>query len=249
MRSGCIAAIVVAAVLGTIVAPPRLLLVWNTTASTPIGLYVVTQATPKRGDLLVTRLPPEMESLAVSRAMLSPNTPVLKPIAALAGDLVCRFGSAVTINGRFAAIARRARPAWPQSANLARMPPAVSISSLHPCPPSRQLRQPLLRASGHALARGVAHPLVTFRRLTSADARPSPGRPLLGVASQSAEQDKNTGGVPRAFRLRRSAWFSASRVSAKSHGSDYEQDKELTLDAAVGSLQQQVHDIQSPISF
>jgi type IV secretory pathway protease TraF len=73
---------------------------------------------PKRGDLVVTRLPPAMEALAVSRAMLSANTPVLKPIAALAGDLVCRSGFMVTINGRFAAIAReldrqgRTLPIW-----------------------------------------------------------------------------------------------------------------------------------------
>jgi hypothetical protein len=31
--------------------------------------------------------------------------------------------------------------------------------------------------------------------------------------------------------------------------SDYEQDKELTLDGAVGSLQQQVHDFQLTLSF
>jgi conjugative transfer signal peptidase TraF len=119
LRAGWIAAIVVVAVISTIVSPRHLLLVvWNVTPSTPIGLYVVTQAMPKRGDLVVMRLPPDTEALAVSRAMLSADTPVLKPIAALAGDLVCRSRSTVTINGRFAAKARefdrhgRSLPVW-----------------------------------------------------------------------------------------------------------------------------------------
>ena len=104
MRAGCFAVITIAAVFATIIAPPRVLLVWNTTASVPVGLYVVSRATPRRGDLFVIQLPPEMETLAVSRAILTPNTPVLKPIAALFGDRVCRLGAAVTITG-----------AWPQS--------------------------------------------------------------------------------------------------------------------------------------
>jgi len=73
----------------------------------PVGLYLVTRTTPKAGDILAIHLPSAMEAFAVSRAILSPNTPILKPIAALAGDRVCRFGATVTINGRLAAIARR----------------------------------------------------------------------------------------------------------------------------------------------
>jgi class 3 adenylate cyclase len=60
----------------SIIAPPRVLLVWNTTASVPVGLYVVKHRMPKRGDLLVMQLPPKIEKLAVSRAMLSPKAPV-----------------------------------------------------------------------------------------------------------------------------------------------------------------------------
>jgi type IV secretory pathway protease TraF len=94
------------------------LLVWNTTASVPVGFYVVTQAMPRRGDLLVVQLPPAVEALATSLGMLPPNAPLLKPAAALAGDRVCRFSAVVTINGHLAAVARpldrhgRALPAW-----------------------------------------------------------------------------------------------------------------------------------------
>ena len=163
MRAGWIAAIVVVAVISTIVSPRHLLLVvWNVTPSTPIGLYVVTQAMPKRGDLVVTRLPPGMEALAVSRAMLSANTPVLKPIAALAGDLVCRSGSAVTINGRFAAIAReldrhgRSLPIWRGCRRLSAS--QVFILAGHPDSFDSRYYGPL---DAHR-ARGVAHPLLTF---------------------------------------------------------------------------------------
>jgi conjugative transfer signal peptidase TraF len=162
VRSATIAAAVVAAVIGSIVAPPPLLLVWNTTASTPIGLYAVTQATPKRGDLLVMRLPREMQLLAVSRAILSPNSPVLKPVAALAGDLVCRSGLVVHINGRFAAIARnldqrgRRLPAWRGCRRLS--PSQVFLLSHHPDSFDSRYYGPL----DTRRACGIAHPLVTF---------------------------------------------------------------------------------------
>ena len=118
MRSAIIAAGVVVAVIASVISPPRLLLIWNTTASTPIGLYAITRATPKRGDLVLIRLPPDMEAVAVSHAILLPNTPVLKPVVAVAGDLICRVDWVVYVNGRIAAIAtdfdryRRPLPAW-----------------------------------------------------------------------------------------------------------------------------------------
>lgn len=144
------------------VAPPPLLLLWNTTASMPIGLYAVTRAMPKRGDLLVTRLPRDLELLAVSRAILSPNTPVLKPIAALAGDLVCRAGLVVRINGRFAAIARaldhrgRRLPTWRGCRRLSVS--QVFLLARHPDSFDSRYYGPL----DARLALGIAHPLVTF---------------------------------------------------------------------------------------
>ena len=162
MRVGWTAAIVIVAVICTIGTPQRLLLVWNVTPSTPIGFYIVTQAMPKRGDLVVTRLPPAMEALAVSRAMLSANTPVLKPIAALAGDFVCRFRSTVTINGRFAAMAReadrhgRSLPIWRGCRRLSAS--QLFILAGHPDSFDSRYYGPV---DTHHV-RGVAHPLLTF---------------------------------------------------------------------------------------
>jgi conjugative transfer signal peptidase TraF len=162
LRSATIAAVFAAAVLGTIVAPPPLRLLWNTTASTPIGLYAVTQATPKRGDLLVTRLPRDLELLAVSRAILSPSTPVLKPVAGLAGDVACRAGLVIRVNGRFAAIARahdhrgRRLPTWRGCRRLSTA--QVFLLARHPDSFDSRYYGPL----DARLALGIAHPLVTF---------------------------------------------------------------------------------------
>jgi len=153
---------VVSVVIATIVWPPSLLLLWNTTASVPVGLYVVMRAAPQLGDLLVIRLPPAMEALPVSRAILSPNTPILKPVAAVAGDRVCRFGAAVTINGRLAAIARhldtygRSLPIWQGCQSLSRS----QVFILAPHPHSFDSRY--FGALHVHLARGVAHALVTL---------------------------------------------------------------------------------------
>jgi type IV secretory pathway protease TraF len=93
LRADSIAAATVAAVIAALIWPPCLLLVWNTTPSIPIGLYVITPAPPRRGDLSVMRLPRRMETLAVARAILTSHIPVLKPVAAAAGDRVCRMGT------------------------------------------------------------------------------------------------------------------------------------------------------------
>jgi conjugative transfer signal peptidase TraF len=91
----------------TIVATPPVLLMWNTTASMPPGLYRLVRAEPTRGQLVMARLPPSIEARAVALGILAARMPVLKRIAAAAGDLVCRFGALVTINGHPVAIARR----------------------------------------------------------------------------------------------------------------------------------------------
>jgi conjugative transfer signal peptidase TraF len=162
LRSGIAAIAVVLATIASIVLPPPLLLVWNTTASTPVGLYAVSRSVPKRGDLFVTRLPREMEALAVSRRILSAKTPVLKPIAAVAGDLVCRTGPAIRINGRFAAIARgrdghgRPLPTWRGCRRLSSSQVFVLARDAHSF--DSRYYGPL----DIQLARGIARPLLAF---------------------------------------------------------------------------------------
>jgi type IV secretory pathway protease TraF len=163
LRSAIVAIVVVLPINASIVSPPPLLLVWNTTASTPVGLYAVRRAVPKRGDLLVTRLPREMESLAVSRSLLSAKTPVLKPVAAVARDVVCRAGSMVYINGYFAAFARhrdklgRTLPTW-RGCQLLSKSEAFVLGRHYDSFDSRYFGPLNL-----SLALGIAHPLLITR--------------------------------------------------------------------------------------
>ena len=97
--------------------PPRL--IWNATASAPIGLYEVrSQSTFARGELVLVRPPQWVRTFAAARGYLPNTVPMVKRIAAENGDIVCRERDAVTINHRVVAHALladregRALPAW-----------------------------------------------------------------------------------------------------------------------------------------
>lgn len=93
-------------------------LIWNASPSVPIGLYLVTRAAPRVGDLVVVGLPPFMAAFASSRGYLPLSVYLLKPVAGTAGDLVCRFGARVFVRRRLVALAARAdsggkpMPSW-----------------------------------------------------------------------------------------------------------------------------------------
>lgn len=90
----------------TIALPLRPLLLWNASASAPIGLYAV--AAPdgiETGDMIIARVPERLRMLAARRRYLPANVPLVKRVAAEPGDTVCASGLAVFVNGR--RIARR----------------------------------------------------------------------------------------------------------------------------------------------
>lgn len=84
------------------------LLVWNASASAPIGLYA---ASPPdmiaRGDLVLAFAPRSARALAAQRGYLPWGVPLVKYVAALQGDRVCANGLRVFINGVEAAIRLR----------------------------------------------------------------------------------------------------------------------------------------------
>jgi conjugative transfer signal peptidase TraF len=102
-RSGFVACISTIVLIQAAVAPlPRL--VWNASTSAPPGLYLVSPgAMPGLGDMVVARLPVTVRSLASERRYLPANVPLVKRVAAVAGDDVCASGPAVAINGRVVA--------------------------------------------------------------------------------------------------------------------------------------------------
>lgn len=75
------------------------LVAYNVSASTPLGLYLVSPRAPRLGEVAAFRLSPNMSKMAQSRGYLPSRAIVLKPVAALGGDRVCRVQTAVSING------------------------------------------------------------------------------------------------------------------------------------------------------
>jgi conjugative transfer signal peptidase TraF len=93
-------------------------LLWNTSASAPVGLYVAAPQRPSCGTLAVIRLPDPIRVFAAARGYLPMSSLLIKPIVACSGSTVCRFGLSVTIDGRIAAYAKesdaagRPMPRW-----------------------------------------------------------------------------------------------------------------------------------------
>lgn len=74
-------------------------IVWNATASVPIGLYSVSSiAQPKLGQLVLVRPPAMLASFLAERRYIGPGTPLLKTIAALPGQMVCRHGLVISVD-------------------------------------------------------------------------------------------------------------------------------------------------------
>lgn len=117
-----------AAPLGvTAVAPPTPLLLWNTTASAPVGFYRVQQVDALHdGDLAVARPPRGLSNWFDRAGYLPRGVPLVKRVAAVARQRVCRRGAAVTVDGRPVASARthdgmgRHLPRWSGCRTLTR---------------------------------------------------------------------------------------------------------------------------------
>ena len=90
-------------------------IVYNASASVPIGWYAVGEPEPVNvGELVVARLPIRAENLLAERGYLAAGVPILKFVVARAGQQVCRLSDEVTIDGTAVATARdcdgRGRP-------------------------------------------------------------------------------------------------------------------------------------------
>lgn len=99
-----------------LLAPPKPRLLLNATASAPIGLYWVDRRPPRIGDLVVVRPPASLGDWMARRGYLPVNVPLLKPLAATAGQRVCGQGGRITIDRRLVAVARP-RDRWRRPLN------------------------------------------------------------------------------------------------------------------------------------
>lgn len=83
---------------------PRVL--WNASASAPLGLYrIEPNRDPPRGALVAIAPPERLGRWMAERGYLGRNVPLLKHIAATAGQRVCRIGVAVSVDMRPVAVA------------------------------------------------------------------------------------------------------------------------------------------------
>jgi conjugative transfer signal peptidase TraF len=88
----------------TMVFPPAPRLVWNASASAPIGLYAVTPGVPvDPGDMVISRVPDPWRMMAAQRRYIPANVPLVKRVAAAAGDEVCALGQEIFVNGKWVA--------------------------------------------------------------------------------------------------------------------------------------------------
>ena len=86
--------IAIAAVVPT---APRLL--WNASASVPIGFYTVVPTDRIEVPDLVAVIPPEpFASFIVERSYVARDVPLLKRVLGLPGQRVCRTGRAITVD-------------------------------------------------------------------------------------------------------------------------------------------------------
>ncbi len=89
------------ALAATIVLPPRPMLVWNASASAPIGLYAVSSAAGlSTGDMVIARVSEPMRQFAARRRYLPANVPLVKRVAGEPGDTICALGQEIFVNGR-----------------------------------------------------------------------------------------------------------------------------------------------------
>ncbi|WP_234190172.1 S26 family signal peptidase [Shinella sp. NM-101] len=93
--TGAIATIVATTVFSV---PARL--VWNASASVPIGLYTLDPSrAPALGDLVAVLPDQSLAQFLVRRGYIGAGVPLIKHVAALPGQRVCRDGLSVSVDG------------------------------------------------------------------------------------------------------------------------------------------------------
>ncbi|MGK9166699.1 S26 family signal peptidase [Inquilinus limosus] len=90
----------VSLIAGPAVGPPVPRLVWNASASLPVGFYRVhTVDRLAVGDIVLARAPAALVPLFADRGYLPAGVPLLKRVAALPGSTICRDGLRILIDG------------------------------------------------------------------------------------------------------------------------------------------------------
>ncbi|MDI1364481.1 MAG: S26 family signal peptidase, partial [bacterium] len=78
-------------------------LIFNTTASAPLGFYWLADSEPSVGDLALVRPPQSLARWMAIRGYLPLNVPLIKHVAAVGGQSVCGRDDVIRIDGRVVA--------------------------------------------------------------------------------------------------------------------------------------------------
>lgn len=106
-RRFILAGSVAAATLATLTVPVSRYAVWNVSASVPTGLYAIRgSASLHVGERVAIEPPPDLRRLLAERHYLPTGVPLLKRIAAVRGQRVCRIAHGITIDGQYVGAAR-----------------------------------------------------------------------------------------------------------------------------------------------
>ena len=99
--------------------PLPLKLIWNASASAPLGLYAIdSDDLPQTTDLLAVDAPEPLATFLAERGYLPRGVPLMKRVAGVAGQRVCRTGRTISVDGADMAEALdrdrsgRALPSW-----------------------------------------------------------------------------------------------------------------------------------------
>ncbi len=82
------------------------LVIYNASGSAPLGFYYLENRAPERGEMAVVKPPPKLELMIVARGILPPSVPLVKQVAAIGGDEVCRSNApigSIAIDGKIVA--------------------------------------------------------------------------------------------------------------------------------------------------
>lgn len=105
MKAGYALALVLgaSAALFGLVVDPAAKVIWNRSASAPQGLYWLRDTPLTKGRWAVLSASSGPAQWAAARGYVGDDWPLLKQVAGLPGDTICREGKAVSINGQPAA--------------------------------------------------------------------------------------------------------------------------------------------------
>ena len=138
MATAIAASAFAAAFVAIAVANPLPRAIWNASASAPIGLYRIhPDRDPAIGALVAVAPPERLAQWLSTRGYLPEGVPLLKHVAAKAGQRTCRIGDAVSVDGRRVAIARardgqgRPLPVW-QGCRTLRSGELLLLNPAHP---------------------------------------------------------------------------------------------------------------------